>query len=148
MVADTHGLLRESVMQRIGEAQAIVHAGDVGKAVVLEGLQALAPTFAVRGNVDRGELGESLPMSRTVELEGLRLHVIRDIADLRRWPPPPGVKLVVYGHSHAPKSELRDGIHYLNPGSIGPRRFRLPISYAEVDWQDGELRVRMVELES
>lgn len=132
VISDTHGLLRPMVLEALQGAPVILHAGDVGKPDVLDALQALAPVHAIRGNVDRGEWAARLPPSQQVEIAGRRIFLIHDRHDLAIEPGPDGAALdiIVSGHSHRPSHELRDGITWLNPGSIGPRRFSLPISMA------------------
>ena len=129
VISDTHGLLRPEATNALIGSDAIVHAGDVGRPEILERLAALAPVTAVRGNVDVKPWAESLPISATAEFAGRRVYVIHDRGDLARYPVPPGTNIVVFGHSHRALAEWRDdGILWFNPGSAGPRRFRLPAS--------------------
>jgi hypothetical protein len=109
---------------------------------VLAALRELAPLTVVRGNNDRGAWAESLPERVTVELAGVRVHVIHDLKGLRA--PPPDVRVVISGHSHQPKVEERGGVLYANPGSAGPRRFRLPISAGELRVQGGQVTAHLV----
>lgn len=146
VLSDTHGLLRPSVIERIRDAELILHAGDVGHPAVLETLQAIAPIRAVRGNVDRDAWAESLPHDDWIELEGGSIYLIHDRGDLDFDPAGTGIRLVVFGHTHAPEFFERGGVSYLNPGSIGPRRFRLPISLALLDWSGETFRHEFVTL--
>lgn len=141
VLSDTHGQLRESVRQRLQACDRIVHAGDVGTEAVLDALRSLAPLSVVRGNVDRGEWAEALPQDEVVDIDGCLLYVLHDIGDLALDPGPAGAGFdaVIYGHSHRPASETRDGVVYLNPGSIGPRRFSLPISMAWLTIENGRI---------
>jgi putative phosphoesterase len=143
LVSDTHGLLRPEVLAYLAGSDHIVHAGDVCEAAVLERLRALAPVTAVRGNNDDGDWAGTLRDREDLVVEGVRIHVVHDLAELRaatrgrRREPrvlnvPAGVRVVVSGHSHHPAIEERDGVLFVNPGSAGPRRFRLPIACGEL----------------
>lgn len=147
LLGDTHGLLRPEVFPYLTGPDAVLHMGDVGTAEVLSQLEARiqAPLHIVRGNVDRGDLGSKLPSKLTLEFAGHRVHLLHDLADLDLDPAAAGIELVVFGHSHQPTYFERDGVRYLNPGSIGPRRFKLPISLAEVEWSDGGFIHRFIE---
>lgn len=146
VISDTHGLLRPEALAALQGCDRIIHAGDVGTADVLDGLRLIAPTLAVRGNVDTDAFGMKLPRSRVVELEGHRIYVLHILDDLGVRPAPEGVSAVIYGHSHQPSIEDRDGVLYLNPGSAGPRRFRLPVTVARLSVVAGRLHARIVEL--
>jgi putative phosphoesterase len=129
LVSDTHDLLRPEVLAFLQGSDHIVHAGDICGPEVLRVLADMAPLTAVRGNNDRGPWAEDLPEATTVRLAGVALHVVHDLADLVL---PGGARVVVTGHSHRPHVEERDGVLYVNPGSAGPRRFKLPISAGEL----------------
>ena len=146
IVSDTHGLLRPEAVRALRGVERIVHAGDVGSAAVLEELGAIAPVVAVRGNNDRGAWAAKLPASEVVEIDGASLYVIHDLAELDLDPAAAGLHAVVSGHSHKPKVERRDGVLYLNPGSIGPRRFTLPIALALLSVEGRAVEARIVEL--
>ena len=128
LISDTHGLVRPEALAALRGCSAIVHAGDIGKPEVLEKLRELAPMTAIRGNVDTW--ATDLPDTAVVSFEGVRLYVVHDVKTLELDPRAAGFAAVISGHSHVPKAETRDGVLYLNPGSAGPRRFRLPISVA------------------
>jgi uncharacterized protein len=147
VISDTHGLLRQEAVDALQGCDRIVHAGDVGTEDVLRQLERLAPVVAVRGNIDRGAWALSLRRSITVELDGHAIHVLHILSDLDLQPAAVGLSAVVYGHSHKPSTEYRDGVLYLNPGSAGPRRFRLPVSIARMSVVDGRLTARIVELD-
>lgn len=146
VISDTHGLLRPEALHALEGCDLILHAGDVGKPEVLEGLEALAPVAAVRGNNDTGPWAGRLPATRVVEVVGHRICVVHDLADLELDPAAARFAAVVSGHSHRPSRSLRDGVLYLNPGSAGPRRFRLPVALAILIVRGEALRARLVEL--
>jgi putative phosphoesterase len=132
IISDTHGLMRPEALAALAGSDLIIHAGDVGKPEVLRALEQVAPTFAVRGNVDEGPWADLLPEELDVPVGGLRFHVLHRIADLRIDPAGEGIAAVIYGHSHKPAIEWRGDVLLLNPGSAGPRRFKLPITVARV----------------
>lgn len=146
LISDTHGLLRPEALAFLQGCEHIVHGGDIGNPRILEQLAALAPVTAVRGNNDRDAWACAVPDTARVELRGLRLYVIHDLAELEIDPAAEGVRVVVCGHSHRPRAEERGGVWYVNPGSAGPPRFRLPISAAELNLDDGVVTPRIVEL--
>lgn len=146
MVSDTHGLLRPEALRALAGADLIVHAGDVGGEGILDRLRAIAPVRAVRGNVDHGPWAEGLPADDVVEVGGIRLYVLHDLGALDLDPAAAGFSAVVTGHSHQPKIETRRGVLFLNPGSIGPRRFSLPVSFAWMHVAGGEVRAEIVAL--
>ncbi len=146
VLSDTHGLVRPEATQALRGSDLIVHAGDVGSPEVLDRLREIAPTRAVRGNVDRGAWAESLPQSDVVEVEGAQLFLIHAMQELELDPAAAGFAAVICGHSHQPSAERRGGVLYLNPGSAGPRRFRLPVAVARIHLSRGRLRHELVEL--
>jgi uncharacterized protein len=147
VISDTHGLLRPEAVAALTGADLIIHAGDVGKPEVIEELRAIAPTFAVRGNIDTASWAEALPMTARVDAGQRQFFVLHEIAQLDLDPAAAGFAAVVYGHSHQPALETRDGVLFLNPGSAGPRRFKLPIAVARVVVSARELRPEIVELQ-
>ena len=146
LISDTHGLLRPEALAFLRGADAIVHAGDIGDGTILDALAAIAPVTAVRGNNDIAPWAHAVPSSAGLQLDGIVVHVLHDIADLRRLPPPDGVHVIVTGHSHQPAIEQRGGVLLVNPGSAGPRRFRLPISAGELLVEGGRVSARTVVL--
>ena len=146
VISDTHGLLRPQAVEALRGADLIIHAGDVGAAEVLRQLRLMAPTFAVRGNVDRDGWADSLPSTEVVDAGGRHLYVLHDIAALDLNPSAARFAAVIYGHSHQPKAEVRDGVLFLNPGSAGPRRFSLPVCVARIRIEDGTLSHEFVDL--
>lgn len=142
IVADTHGQLRPEVLERLAGVDAILHAGDVGSPDVLARLRALAPVFAVRGNVDTGELA-ALPDTATGDLGGISYGLVHRREDVpndwgRR------LDLVIFGHSHRPELEWRGGALWLNPGSCGPRRFQLPLTFGFLTIRDRRVTPEIV----
>jgi putative phosphoesterase len=148
LISDTHGLLRPEAVAALRGSDIIIHAGDVGRPDILGHLMAIAPVFAVRGNVDGGAWAASLPETETLSFGGHSLHVIHILADLAIDPAGAGVSVVVSGHTHVPRIDERDGVFYVNPGSAGPRRFRLPVTVGRITVaEDGTLTPEIVELQ-
>lgn len=145
LISDTHNLLRPQALQALAGCDHLIHAGDICEPAVLEGLRELAPLTAVRGNNDRGAWAEALPEQARVELASVRLLVIHDIADLRGAV---NADVVIHGHSHRPGQVMRSGVLYVNPGSAGPRRFRLPIAIARLRLDAGVVDVEIIYLEA
>jgi putative phosphoesterase len=145
LISDTHGLVRPEAVRALRGVDAIVMAGDIGKPHVLEELGSIAPLHAIRGNVDVGKWADPVPTRATVELGGRSIHVVHDIAEIDPADLA-GVDVVVYGHSHKPAIESREGRLYVNPGSAGPRRFRLPITLAYLDIEPDGVSAELVEL--
>jgi uncharacterized protein len=146
VISDTHGLLRPEAIDALRGSELIVHAGDVGNADVLEALRAIAPTIAVRGNVDTAEWAATLPATEVVEVGRVHLYVLHDISTLDLDPNAAGFAVVIFGHSHRPSAELRSNVLYLNPGSAGPRRFSLPIAVARLQVAGARVSHEIVEL--
>ena len=144
VISDTHGVLRPEALRALRGSELIVHAGDVGAPDVLDGLRAIAPVVAVRGNNDRGAWARALRATETIEVAGARLFVVHDVKTLRRTPP--GVDVVIAGHSHVPSIVEREGVVFLNPGSAGPRRFSLPVTVARLQAARGKTRATIVTL--
>lgn len=142
LISDTHGLMRPAALAALTGVDQIIHAGDAGTPEVLAALAAIAPVTAVRGNVDIGPWAQGLPATRVVEVEGALIYVLHDLGRLDLDPAAAGFAAVISGHSHRPIIERRRGVLYVNPGSAGPRRFRLPISMARL-----RVRARAVEAE-
>jgi putative phosphoesterase len=130
VISDTHGLLRDEAVAALTGSQLIIHAGDIGSGAVISGLERIAPVKAIRGNVDKGAWAKLLPATRVIETGGQRIYVIHNLKDLDLDPVASGFAVVVSGHSHMPKSQGLEGVLYLNPGSAGPRRFKLPVAVA------------------
>jgi len=146
VISDTHGLLRAEAVETLRGAERILHAGDVGAPAVLEGLRKLAPVTVVRGNVDRGAWARGIPQSEVVEIGGISIYMLHILAELDLKPDVVGFAAVIYGHSHEPASEVRNGVLYFNPGSAGPRRFKLPVTVGKLVVESGKIRSQIVEL--
>jgi putative phosphoesterase len=146
VISDTHGLLRPEALSALAGVQHLIHAGDVGAPEVLERLGVLAPVTAVRGNNDYGGWAAELPEATTFELAGLRLHLLHNLAELGVEPAAHSIRVVIAGHSHRPVLRESGGVLYLNPGSAGPRRFRLPVSVAQLEIRGETVEARLIEL--
>ncbi|WP_316166128.1 MULTISPECIES: metallophosphoesterase family protein [unclassified Bradyrhizobium] len=140
IISDTHGLLRPEALHCLKGVDHIIHAGDIGHPDVIDGLRRIAPITAIRGNVDTAAWAKDYPETTTIQLEGRSFYVLHDRNTLSVDPASPGIDAVISGHSHKVRIETIDGVLYLNPGSAGPRRFRLPITLATLDLGPGELR--------
>jgi putative phosphoesterase len=147
LISDTHGLLRPEALDVLRGSDFIIHAGDIGEGV-LEPLATIAPVTAVRGNNDRAPWAERINEQEWLRCGDVVLHVLHDLADLSIDPNAAGVDIVVTGHSHKPKIERRSGTLYVNPGSAGPVRFKLPVSLALLQITGTDIHARIVELES
>ena len=132
VISDTHGLLRPEAVRSLRDSDMIIHAGDVGSPDVLAALGKLAPLLAVRGNNDRGAWAKDLPLTETLELGGASIYVLHDLNELDLDPRVAGFSVVIAGHSHQPRCEQKNGVLFFNPGSAGPRRFKLPISVGRI----------------
>jgi len=146
VISDTHGLLRPEALEALRGSELIIHAGDVGGPEVLESLRRVAPVVAVRGNNDRGEWAEALPEFEATEVGGAFVYVLHDLKELDIAPAAAGFRVVVSGHSHKPLAEERRGVLYLNPGSAGPRRFKLPVTVARMRFDGGEVSAEIINL--
>jgi putative phosphoesterase len=146
VISDTHGLLRPEAVAALHASDLIIHAGDIGAPGILERLRSIAPTFAVRGNVDTSAWSTTLPLTDVVDAAGLQLYVLHDLAQLDLDPRAAGFAAVISGHTHRPLGEIRNDVLYLNPGSAGPRRFTLPTAVARLHVAGGRLSHEIVEL--
>jgi putative phosphoesterase len=146
LISDTHGLLRDSVAEALEQFDLIVHAGDVGPSSLLQRLETIAPVVAVRGNVDHDLT--FLPPTELISVNHQFIYVLHDLSLLDLDPASSGLAMVVSGHSHQPKIDRRRGVLYVNPGSIGPRRFRLPVSFAKVAFEERKFVVELVHLDA
>lgn len=147
VISDTHGILRDEVCEYLKSFKSIIHAGDVGKPEVIEILNQLGELTVVRGNNDKGSWAEALPNEAIVEYGGAKIYVVHEMDKISIDPVMHGVNIVITGHSHKAAKELKDSVLYLNPGSIGPRRFKLPISMAVLEVDDDRIDVEIVEFE-
>jgi uncharacterized protein len=148
LISDTHGLLRPQAVAALQGSDFIVHGGDIGDASILEALAAIAPLTVVRGNNDREPWAAGIAETEFLKVGGVRIYAIHDLSQIDIDPAAAGVRVVVSGHSHKPKVEERGGVLYANPGSAGPRRFKLPIAVAELIVDGDSVSARIVELPS
>jgi len=146
VISDTHGLMRPEALRALEGVVFIIHAGDVGTSEVLSSLRAVAPVIAIEGNVDAGRWIPPLPKTEVVEIGGSQLYVLHDISTLDLDPKAAGFNAVIYGHSHQPLVETRNGVLYVNPGSAGPKRFKLPTTVALLDVQGATLDAQIIRL--
>jgi len=147
VISDTHGLLRPEAVAALAGVERIVHAGDIGSPEVIAALQRIAPVSAVRGNNDREAWAADIPETEVVEVGAVSFYVLHDLHELDLDPRAAGFAAVIAGHSHQPRREERDGVLYLNPGSAGPRRFKLPISLARLTVAGRRVQAKLVTLE-
>ena len=143
LISDTHGLLREAARKALAGSDLIIHAGDIGKLEVLDALRALAPVVAVRGNIDTQPWASALPTIAVAQAGAIGIYVLHNLQELD---PAAGFRVVVSGHSHKPSRTERDGVLYVNPGSAGPRRFRLPVTVARLDLAQSPWKVDFIDL--
>jgi uncharacterized protein len=148
VISDTHGLLRPHAVDALQGTEHIIHAGDVGDPAILEQLARIAPVTTVRGNVDRGAWAQKLPATHVLETAGVSIYVLHNLADLDLKPEAAGFAAVIYGHSHVPKQETKRGVLYFNPGSAGPKRFRLPVSVGRLIVVGGKVKAEIMELQA
>ncbi len=146
VISDTHGLLRQEALAALQGVRHILHAGDVGGPQILNTLRNIAPVTAIRGNIDVGDPCGDLPSTELVEFGGTSIYMLHDVQQLDLNPEAAGIAVVVYGHSHKPLIEQRRGALFLNPGSAGPRRFKLPITVALLDIEGSDVRAQIIDL--
>ena len=146
VISDTHGLLRTEAVTALAGSRYIVHGGDVGHEGILKALERIAPVTVVRGNTDNEAWADHLPMTNVLVAGGARIYVVHDIAGLDIDPAAAEMAVVVYGHSHRPAIERRDGVLFLNPGAAGPRRFTLPVTVARLTIDGGRAEAEIVEI--
>lgn len=146
VISDTHGLVRPEALKTLRGVDLIIHAGDIGKPQVLEALRSVAPVCAVRGNNDKEEWAQEIPETEVVEIGDLRLYALHALPELNLDPAASGFDVVISGHSHRPSIERRNGVLYVNPGSAGPRRFKLPVSVALLKVHGKSCKARILEL--
>lgn len=147
LISDTHGLVRDEALAALAGCRHIIHAGDIDTPDVLTKLRRLAPVTAVRGNNDRGAWAAEIPAYEIVEFGAVSIYVRHDQSELDIDPAAAGFHVLVFGHSHKPVVERRDGVLFVNPGSAGPRRFKLPVAVGELVIAGGRVNARIIELE-
>lgn len=146
VISDTHGLLRPAAVSALIGCDRILHAGDVGAPEILDELRQIAPVTAVRGNVDTEPWARALPETEVVVAGDASIYMLHDLSQLDLKPEAAGFRVVVYGHSHRPKVEEKNGVLYFNPGSAGPRRFSLPVSVGRLTVEAGKVHAELVDL--
>ena len=146
LISDTHGLVRPEALQALAGVDHIIHAGDVGAPEILEKLANLAPLTAIGGNVDKGAWARTLAENEVIEIVGISIYVVHDLAQLELKPEAAGFQVVISGHSHIPKQEMRNGVLYFNPGSAGPRRFKLPVTVGRLIVERGSVRGEIIPI--
>jgi len=146
VISDTHGLLRPEARNALRDSDHIIHAGDIGKPEVLKALQEIAPVTAVRGNVDVDRWAKQIPLTNVLELQGISIYILHVLDQLDLKPEAAGFSAVIYGHSHVPKQEMKNGVLYLNPGSAGPKRFNLPTTVGNLIVERSQLRAEIINL--
>lgn len=145
IISDTHGLLRPEAERGLTGVDHIIHAGDIGRPEIVDALRRIAPVTAIRGNVDSGEWARDYPDTNLVRLAGKSMYVLHDLKTLK-VDPGAGIDVIVSGHSHVPKIDTLGGVLYLNPGSAGPRRFKLPITLATLELTPDGMRPEIQDL--
>jgi uncharacterized protein len=148
LISDTHGLIRPNALDFLRGCEHIIHGGDIGSQAILEQLNSIAPVTAVRGNNDTGSWAQGLNYIEIVEVQEVRIYAIHNLAEIAIDPATEGVRVVISGHSHKPRIEERAGVLFVNPGSAGPRRFKLPITLGELMIERGTVTARYVELDT
>ena len=146
VISDTHGLLRPEAIEALRGSDHIVHAGDIGKPEILDQLKTIAPVTAVRGNVDTASWARRIPLTEVVELGGVSIYVIHILDQLDLKPEAAHFSAVIYGHSHVPNQEMKNGVLYFNPGSAGPKRFKLPITIGKLFLENSKLRGEIITI--
>jgi uncharacterized protein len=146
VISDTHGLLRPEALAALQGSDRIIHAGDIGDREILDQLREIAPVTAVRGNVDHGEWTKNIPETEILEVEGVSIYILHILEKIDLKPEAAGISAVIYGHSHVPKQEMKDGVLYFNPGSAGPKRFNLPITVGKLVVDGKQIRSEIVQI--
>lgn len=146
VISDTHGLLRPEALELLRGSAHIIHAGDIGSPNIIPALEKIAPVTAIRGNVDTQPWARRYAETEVVDLAGLHIYVIHDLNALDLNPKAAGFAAVISGHSHQPKQQMKDGVLYFNPGSAGPRRFKLPISVGRLQIVDGKIEAKILDV--
>jgi len=146
VISDTHGLLRQEALEALQGSDQIIHAGDIGDPGILKTLTEIAPVTAVRGNVDREHWARRFPETEVLEVEGASIYILHDLKTLELQPEAAGFSVVISGHTHVPKQETRHGVLYFNPGSAGPKRFRLPITIGKLMMKAGRISGEIVRI--
>jgi len=148
VISDTHGLLRPEAEQCLAGVAHIIHAGDIGRPEVITRLRRIAPVITIKGNVDTAPWAARYPDTRTVKLGERTIYILHDVNELAFDPSSRGIDVVISGHSHEPRIEEVHGLLYLNPGSAGPRRFKLPVTVATLEVTRSGVRAAIHDIDS
>ena len=148
VISDTHGLLRPEALAALRGSDYIIHAGDVGDPAILDKLAEIAPVTTVRGNVDQGAWAQKIPTTNVLEIGEVSICVLHNVQELDVKPESAKFAAVVYGHTHIPKQETKNGVLYFNPGSAGPRRFKLPVSVGRLMITNSKIDARILLLDT
>jgi len=146
IISDTHGLVRPQALAALKDVDMILHAGDIGSQDVLDTLNEIAPVIAVRGNNDKADWARSLPDWEVVEVGNISIYMLHDVKEIDISPSGAGFQVVVSGHSHRPAVAEQRGVLYVNPGSAGPRRFKLPVSLAHLHVAGEKVYAKIIEI--
>ena len=146
LISDTHGLVRPEVLPVFAGAALIIHAGDIGTSEVLKELKSIAPVIAVRGNNDKDAWASAIPETKVIQVGKVSIYVLHDLKEIDVSPGAAGYQVVVSGHSHRPLIDKREGVLYVNPGSAGPRRFKLPVTVARLTIEGPKVEGEVVNL--
>jgi uncharacterized protein len=147
VISDTHSLLRPEAVEMLRGSDHVIHAGDIGAPEILAELQKIAPITAIRGNIDKAVWARKLPETEALEIAGISIYILHDLAQLDLRPAAAGFRVVVCGHSHAPRQETRDDVLYFNPGSAGPRRFKLPATFGRLTIEHTIVKAEVISLD-
>lgn len=146
VISDTHGLMRPEVAGAFNAVDLIIHAGDIGAAAVIDQLESMAPVVAVRGNNDKERWAKTIPETEVVEIGKLRIYILHDLKEIPLNPSDHHFHVVISGHSHRPLIERREGVLFMNPGSAGPRRFKLPVTVGRLRIEGPDANAEIVDL--
>lgn len=147
IISDTHGFLRPEAVRGLENCNLIIHGGDIGKIEIIDELQQITRVVAVRGNIDKGQLAELFPATEVVEIANKYIYIIHDLNQMDIDPKAAGFDVVISGHSHSPKEEIINDVLYLNPGSVGPKRFSLPVSFAKIRIKGDDIFTEIINIE-
>jgi putative phosphoesterase len=146
VISDTHGLMRFEALAALVGVDLILHAGDIGNLQIIEQLKKISPVIAVRGNNDKGKWADDLPFTATIKTSNLNIYMLHDLKEIEVKPDEGDFQVIISGHTHRPCVEKRDTILYLNPGSAGPRRFKLPVTVACLKTSDKNAEAEIIDL--
>lgn len=146
VISDTHGLLRPQAIEALQDSDLIIHAGDIGRREVIDGLSEIAETIAIRGNIDKESWAEAFPLTRCIEIAGKSIYLLHDLKEMGFDPAARSIDIIIAGHSHKPRIYEENGVLYVNPGSAGPRRFKLPVSVAQLWLTEGGVEAQLFHL--